>query len=501
MEERADVIVVGAGNAGMSAAHAAREQGAQVVVLEKGPPAQSGGNSYFTAGAFRTTFESLADLRQLVDDLDDELAAATELDPYTEGDFVADMERVTEGRSDPELTRTLVGDSLGAMRWLHGKGIRFRLMYDRQSYRDDGRHRFWGGLVLGTVDGGKGLMRGHEQAAEAGGIEVRHGHAVVGLIRAGDGAVAGVRCRVGDDEQEVLGGAVVLAAGGFEADADMRAEHLGPQWRAAKVRGTAHNTGEALRAALDAGAAPAGDWAGCHAIQWDAGAPATGDWDATNRFSRQGYPFGLVVNRDGRRFLDEGADFRNYTYAKYGAEILRQPGAVAHQLFDARTRPLISRADYDAPATTGVSADSVPALAMAIGVEPHALEETVRAFNAAVTDAEFNPAVRDGKRTVGIEPPKSNWALPLDRPPLYAFAVTCGITFTFGGLRVDTDGRVLDADGAPMPGLHAVGEIAGGLFAGNYPGGSGLTAGAVFGRRAGRAAALAAQAGLPAAEG
>jgi tricarballylate dehydrogenase len=485
MKQRYDVVIVGAGNAAFSAAHAAIERVNRVLVLEKAPREWAGGNSYFTAGAIRTTYDGLEDLRPIVENLTDEQAATTELPPYTPEDFMADMERVTEGRCDKELTRILVDDAADTIRWLHEKGLRYRLMYDRQSFEVDGKRRFWGALVLGTVDGGKGLVEQHTAAAEKSGVEIRYDSPVVGLLQESDGAVTGVVCERRGGREEIQAGAVVLAGGGFEADPRMRAEHLGPQWEAAKVRGTPYNTGEVLRMALEAGAQPYGDWSGCHAIAWDAAAPPTGDRELTNLFSKQSYPLSIVVNKDARRFLDEGADFRNYTYAKYGAEILRQPGALAYQLFDAKTEPLLRQDEYTAPGVSRYEASTIRELARRLDLNADALERTVDEFNAAVQPGEFNPAIKDGKRTKGVQPPKSNWAQPLDTPPFYGFVVTCGITFTFGGLRVDADAQVLDRTGRPVPGLYAAGELVGGLFYHNYPGGSGLTAGAVFGRRAG----------------
>ncbi len=489
VQERWDVVIVGGGNAALSAAHAARERAERVLVLEKAPREWAGGNSYFTAGAFRTTFDGLQDLELLLEGATEEQLEKTELPPYTAEDFMADMERITGGRCDRELTKVLVDGAADTIRWLHEKGIRFRLMYDRQSFEVNGKRRFWGGLVLGTVDGGKGLIEQHTRAAQRSGIEIRYESPVVDLLRDESGAVRGVVCETSEGREEIRAGAVILAAGGFESDAEMRAEHLGEQWRAAKVRGTPHNTGDGLRMALRAGAQPYGQWSGCHAVAWDAGAPPFGDLDLTNLLTKQSYPLSMVVNREGRRFIDEGADFRNYTYAKYGAEILRQPGAIAYQLFDARTRPLLRQDEYTAPGVSHYEADTIEELARKIAVDPEALKRTVEEYNAAVQPGEFNPAVKDGKRTEGIDPPKSNWALPLDTPPYLAFAVTCGITFTFGGIRVDQDGRVLDQSSEPIPGLLAAGELVGGLFYDNYPGGSGLMAGSVFGRRAGRSAA------------
>jgi tricarballylate dehydrogenase len=379
------------------------------------------------------------------------------------------------------MARVLVADSGPAVRWLRERGLRFRLLYERQSYAVDGRHRFWGGLALGTADGGQGLMAQHRAAAERSGIELRHGAAVVNLLAEGGVVLAG--------GEKLRARAVVLAAGGFEASPRLRAAYLGPNWDVAKVRGTPHNTGEVLEAALAHGAQAYGHWSGCHAIQWDADAPATGDRELTNRFSRQSYPVGLVVNARGERFLDEGADFRNYTYARYGAEVLRQPEGIAAQVFDQRSVGLLRTIDYDAPGAARVEADSLGELAEGLGIDAEGFERTVVRFNAAVQPGDFDPSIKDGKRTDGISPPKSNWALPLDSPPFVGFRITCGITFTFGGVRVDEDARVIDRGGRVMPGLCAAGELVGGLFFHNYPGGTGLTAGMVFGRRAGYSAA------------
>jgi tricarballylate dehydrogenase len=494
MSQRYDVVVVGAGNAAFSAAHAAAERERSVLMLEKAPREWAGGNSYFTAGAIRTTYGGLDDLRPVLDDLSDEQATKTELSPYTSEDFMADMERVTQGRCDRELTRLVVDDAADTVRWLHEKGLRFRLMYDRQSYEVNGKRRFWGGLVLGTIGGGKGLIQQHTDAAEKTGIELRYDFPVVGLLQDDDGAVTGVACKGPSGREEIKAEAVVLASGGFESDPRMRAAYLGPQWDVAKVRGTPYNTGEVLHAALEVGAQPYGNWSGCHSIAWDAGAPPTGDRELTNLFSKQSYPLGIVVNGDVRRFIDEGADFRNYTYAKYGAEILRQPGALAYQIFDAKTEPLLRQDEYNAPGVSRYEASTLRELGEHLGLNLDELRRTVEEFNASVMPGKFDPSIKDGKRTEGIEPPKSNWAQPIDTPPFLGFAVTCGITFTFGGLRVDTDARTLDGAGQPINGLCAAGELVGGLFYHNYPGGSGLMAGSVFGRRAGYAAAAMADA-------
>jgi tricarballylate dehydrogenase len=488
-EQQYDVIVVGGGNAAFSAALSARERGASVLMLEKAPEDEAGGNSFFTAAATRTTFDSLDDLRPILTDVDEHDLSITDLPPYTVDHFTADMQRLTEGRCDPELSNILVGESANAVNWWHEKGLKWTLMYARQSFKVDGRFKFWGGLALGGVGEGKGLIEQETQAARNHGVEIRYETPVFNFTADDNGVISGVMACGPDGIEQIRAKSVILASGGFESDPRMRAMYLGPNWDVAKVRGTAHNTGEVLMKAIDIGAQPYGHWSGCHSIAWDAAAPPTGDWELTHRFSKQSYPIGLIINRDGERFVDEGADFRNYTYAKYGAEILKQPGAVAYQLYDARTAPLLRQDEYTAPGVSRHEAASVGELAEKIGVAPAKLERTIREYNEAVQAGEFNPAVKDGKGTIGVTPPKSNWAQPLDAPPLLAFAVTCGITFTFGGIRVDRDARVLDRFNTPIPGLYAAGELVGGLFYHNYPGGSGLTNGMVFGRRAGDHAA------------
>ncbi len=479
-----DVVVVGGGNAGFAAAHAAAERDHRVVVIEKGGTDAAGGNSYFTAGATRIAHDGLDDLLAIVDP--DPRHDRAVVPPYSREEYAADLARVTGGRNDPALTAVLVDEADAAVRWLHGLGMRYRLMYERQAYEAaDGRLVFFGGLHVGNVDGGVGLMADHMRIAERLGVEVRHGTRATDLLTDG-GRVVGVRAVGADGPVEVVARSVVLAAGGFEADAELRRQHLGPGWERARVRGTPLNTGDMITAATRIGAATSGDWAGAHSVQWDAHrGSAAGDRQLTNRLTRQSYPLGILVNATAARFVDEGADFRNYTYARYGRAVLEQPGGIAFQLFDATTRPLLRTEEYDMPGVSVESADTIDELARRLGIDARGLVATVAEFNASIdVTVPFDPAVKDGRRAA-LALPKSNWAVALETPPFYAFPVTCGITFTFGGLRGDVDGRVLDTAGAPIEGLFVCGEMLGGLFWGNYPGGTGLAAGMVFGRRAG----------------
>ena len=286
---------------------------------------------------------------------------------------------------------------------------------------------------------------------------------------------------------DVEASSVILACGGFESNAEWRTRYLGPGWELAKVRGTRFNTGDGIRMALDIGASPAGNWSGCHAVGWDNNAPEFGDLSVGDAFQKHSYPFGVMVNATGKRFVDEGADFRNYTYAKYGRVILEQPDQFAWQVFDRKVLHLL-RDEYRIKRVTKVSAATLEELAPKLeGVDPAAFLDEMRAYNAAVrADVPFNPNVKDGRGTIGLSVPKSNWANTLDEPPFEAYQVGCGITFTFGGLRIaPATGEVLDSDLSPIPGLYAAGELVGGLFYFNYPGGTGLMSGSVFGRIAG----------------
>jgi tricarballylate dehydrogenase len=302
-----------------------------------------------------------------------------------------------------------------------------------------------------------------------------------------------VTVRVDAKTEQLAADAVVLASGGFQANAAWRAQYLGPGWDLAKVRGTSFNDGSGIEMALAAGASSAGHWSGCHAVGWDANAPEFGDLAVGDGFQKHSYPFGILVNNEGRRFVDEGADFRNFTYAKYGREILAQPGRTAWQVFDGQVVNLL-RDEYRIRQVTKVTATTLEDLAAKLeGVDGDAFLREVAAYNTAVaTDVPFDPNVLDGRGTRELDVPKSNWANRLEVPPFVAYQVTCGITFTFGGVRIDSQARVIDVDGAPIPGLTACGEMAAGIFYFNYPGGSGLTNGAVFGRIAGRGAATAA---------
>ena len=483
-----DVIVVGAGNAALCAALSAQEQGARVVVLERAPEEESGGNSRFTAGAIRVAYRGVDDLRELMPDLTEAEIAQTDFGTYTEDQFFDDMFRVTRNRTDPVLCEILVRRSFETLKWLRGKGVRFAPIWGRQAFKVDGKFKFWGGLTIEAYGGGPGLVQAETEACKKRGVEIRYRSRATRILSDGF-KVLGVEVKTPGRIYELRAPAVILASGGFQADAEMRTRYLGPGWELAKVRGTRFNTGDGIKMALDIGASPFGNWSGCHAVQWDFNAPEFGDLAVGDAFQKHSYPWSVLINANGKRFLDEGADFRNYTYAKYGRVVLEQPGNFAWQVFDKKVLHVL-RDEYRIKQVTKVRADTLEELASKLeGVDGKAFLEEIRRYNAAVrTDIPFNPNIKDGRCTEGLEINKSNWANTIDEPPFEAYQVGCGITFTFGGLRIDPETRVLDQDLEPIGGLYACGELVGGIFYFNYPGGSGLINGAVFGKIAGATA-------------
>jgi len=479
-----DIVVVGAGNAAMCAAISARENGASVMVLEKAPESEKGGNSTYTHGSIRFAYDGEEDLKQIMPDLTAEDFANTDFGSYPEEEFFHDMCRMTEYRTDPELASLLTGNSFETMKWLVSHKVRFVPIYGRQAFKVDGKFKFWGGMIAESVGGGPGLVGSlHEEASRLG-VQVLFNAMASELIHDDEG-VHGVIFKHKGRTSEVRAKAVILASGGFHANPEMRTRYLGPKWDIAHARGSRYNTGEGIQMALNIGAIASGNWSGCHSVGGDRYLP-----EFTEGFQRLSYPFGIIVNAEGKRFVDEGADFRNYTYAKYGKLILEQPGQFAWQIFDQKVSGLL-REEYRGKQVTKVKANTLEELAEKLdGVDPNGFLQTVKEYDEAVrADIPFNPNTKDGKCTEGLAVRKSNWANTLDEGPFEAYAVTCGITFTFGGLKINSNAEVQDVLYKSIPGLYGTGELVGGLFYFNYPGGAGLMAGSVFGKIAGENAA------------
>ena len=483
-----EVIVIGAGNAALAAAASARENGAErVLVLEKAPEDLRGGNTHYSGGLFRFAFDEPEHLRPLIPGADRQIPGFFQsVSPYPAAMFRADLHRVTEGRTDPTVSEILIENSRDTVGWLVSQGIEMEAAVSLSAIRHGDKVRWSPGAVVRARGEGVGLSKMWFGIMERLEVTVRYDAAATALLRDGRGAVTGVRMMGPDGIEEINARAVVLGCGGFEANARWRARYLGAPWDLAKVRGTRYNTGDGLAMAFAAGALPHGQYTGRHSTPIDADAPPYGDRKLTDKTNRLSYPFGIMINRSGRRFTDEGEDFQFYTYAKMGGVILDQPGGVAWQIFDGRTEHLL---EGRYKTGTPLTAPTLDGLIEQLPVDREAARETMAAFNRTAREDRFDPTELDGLATDGLHPPKSNWALPLDTPPFAAYPATGGITFTFGGLLIDREARVIDVQWRPIPGLYTCGEMVGGLFYHNYPGGSGLMSGAVFGRIAGAGAA------------
>jgi len=483
-----DVIVVGAGNAALAAAVSAREQGAQrVVALEKAPEELRGGNTHYSGGLLRFAYDRPEELVPIVPDAERQIPNFfRDVEAYPADRFLQDLLRVTEGRTDPALAETLISRSYDTVRWMAAHGITMEPALSLSGVRVGDRIKWSPGAVIRARHEGVGLSKSWFEIAQKHGVEIRYGTSAVRLVQDQRGRVTGVGVQDREGFGELAGRAVVLGCGGFEANPEWRARYLGRPWDHAKVRGTRYNTGDGLRMAIGIGALPHGQWTGCHSTPIDADAPPHGDRKLTDKTNRLSYPYGVLVNAQGRRFFDEGEDFQFYTYAKLGGIILNQPAGVAYQIFDAKVTSLLEgRYKTGKP----IVADSLEALVDKLPVDRAAARRTLDDYDAALGGGAFDPSSRDGLATKGLVPQKSNWAQRLDTPPFSAYPVTGGITFTFGGVRVNERAQVISTSWAPIPGLYACGEMVGGLFHTNYPGGTGLMSGAVFGRLAGTNAA------------
>jgi tricarballylate dehydrogenase len=477
--EKIDVLVVGGASAGYPAAVAASHAGAErVVVLEKAARDGVGGNCRFSLMGFRFAHEGTDEiLRLLPEDLRNDRIRVR---PYTSDDFLGDLRQVTQGRIDDELARILAEDSNDAIGWMTELGHKWQFFHGRVDR--DGLQHYNPGTVLAPAGGGLGLVEQWIKVGDEAGVELRCDSRVSALL--GDHrAVTGAIVDGPDGRYEVEAGAVIIAAGGFQASAEKRARYLAGNSDLFKVRGSRHNTGEVLDMAVSLGAATSGQWQGAHASPVALDAPAM---EMDNHVNRYAYPYGISVDLNGKRFFDEGERHRTYTYAKTGWAVLRQERGVAYQIYDQQCPQFFP----DAYATAvAVEADTIRELAGKIGIDPEALEATVDEFNASVdVDTPFDPTVEDKRGTKGLAQKKTNWSRALTEPPFLAYGVTGGITFSFGGVQVNRNSQVLNTLGDPIKGFYANGDIVG-LFYHNYPSCSGMTRNVVFGGRAGAHAA------------
>lgn len=491
MDQVWDVIVVGSGNAALCAGIAACEAGMRVLMIEKATSEMAGGNTKYTAGAMRFAYDDHEDLLPLLADASDPRLSRSDFGQYPASKFREDLLGFNLGASLTPEQDILVNNSYDTLKWLAKHGVTFDPIWSRQSFEKEGKIVFWGGLTLAAENEGVGLFEMELSAFNKMGGQIQYETTFSDLLMK-EGNIAGV---VLEDGSQLLSKSVILACGGFESNAEMRSELIGSEWDVAKVRGTPHNTGDGLRAAWAAGAQKYGRFEGCHATPMDYFMKDFGNLEIPHgdrkNYRKISYFLGVMLNERGERFVDEGIDFRNYTYAQFGQAVLQQPNHRAWQFFDSKVFDLLY-GEYRFFDAAFEEADCLEDLvAKCEGLDGPSALYTLIEFNASVDDGTpSDPTIKDGRSgcTAGLK--KTNWAQALDTPPFRAFPVTGGITFTYGGVKVSAGAEVLDQDGHQIPGLFACGEMVGGVFLGGYPGGSGLTSGAVFGRLAGQSAGV-----------
>ena len=480
-----DIVVVGGGNAGLVAAIEARNRGANVLLIEKGPKKSRGGNSRLSDGNFKIATESEKDPKGLIEG--GKLPkGGVEIEPLSKDDYYNMMIRYSEGFADKRLTEIFVSRSLDTVRWMKEQGIKWDFNHITVFKKED--HLYWPANAMWLqASGGSGesLVEMLYGIVENRGVEVLYETAARSLILNAEGRVCGVMAKDVDGLIQVDAKNVILACGGFQANPAWRRSYLGENWDLAKLRGTRYNTGDGIQMAIDIGAHLAGHWGGCHASPVSEDSPMVEA--ATAGSQRYYYVYGIMVNRNGERFVDEGENFNDHTYSIFGKEILKQPGSVAFQIFDAKVIPLLG---MDYPNGIRLESHSLKELAEELDINVERFLATVKEYNEAVVDEKpFVQYKLDGRRTKGLKPDKTNWAQKIDTPPYWAYAVVCGLTMAYGGLKTNEKAQVMDSSDRPIKGLYAVGEMTGGFFYHNYPGGAGLTRGAVMGRIAGAEAA------------
>ena len=457
MVDSLDIVVIGGGNAALCAAMTAAEQGARVMVLEAAPKPYRGGNSRHTRN-FRCMHHG--PLGPLVDS-------------YTEEEYLADLLKVTDGKTDKTLARLAIRGSEACLPWMEARGVRFQPSLS-------------GTLSLARTNafflgGGKSLVNAYYRTAERLGVGVRYEAPVTHLELDGERIV---RVDFTQDGQthRVEPKAVVVASGGFQADIDWLARAWGPAARNFLIRGTPYNRGTVLADLLDQGVERVGDPTQCHAVAIDGRAPKF-DGGIVTRLDC--VPFSIVVNKNGERFYDEGEDVWPKRYAIWGRLIAAQPDQVGYVIIDAKSLELFMPSVFPP-----IEAGTIEALAGKLGLPPAKLRATVDRFNAACGDTSaFHPTELDGVATTGLTPPKTNWARPITEPPFYGYSLRTGVTFTYLGLKVDELAQC-SVGNRPVGNLWAAGEtMAGSILGQGYLAGFGMTIGTVFGRIAGKEAA------------
>lgn len=466
-----DVAVVGHGISGLSTALTAYEKGANPVILEKSPKEKRGGHTQYAGGLFRFPMEN-------PDDVERVLELDRSVERYTREDFFEDLMEVSDRQADETLASVLVENAYEAIQWLTDNGLSWHVV--------DHSEEPGFGTTVGSVqaDGeGEAVIRKLTERAEERGIDIHYDTEFRGVVTDSTNVINGARA-VGPGGHICYNiPSVVICAGSYVANTEKRTRYFGEDGDAYIVRGSRYNTGEALDGAMEAGAKPAGEWGGAHQVLNDINAP-----DVEGGRSRiNGYQYGVILNKRGERFVDEGEDFLLKTYAKFGKRVHEQPDQQAFVVFDSSVDHLVVSQMDSAP----VTAETLDRLINHLDINDNETALfTLNRFNeAAPDDPTFDPHTLDGVATEGLDLEKTNWAVSLTEPPYKCFPVVSAITFAFGGLKITSDAKVLDRREKPISGLWAVGNSTAGFFYENYPGGSALTRGATFGRIAGAQAA------------
>lgn len=447
-----DIVVVGCGMAGLSAGVRAAELDHEVAILEKSPKESRGGQTRFSE-SFRVPSAN-CDLS--------EHGYEFAIPDYTREEFYDDIMARTNGKADEDITRTLVDNAAPTVEWLTEQGVTWDMNPLAVGY-----------TVARTWFDGEQTVSKMVSTAEKYGANVFY-EAEARDLKFDGVRVTGIDAVVGNERRTFDCEAVILASGGFESSSQKRAAYMGPGYDDMKVRGSRYNTGEAIEMATDAGARTTGQWSGGHMALIDAGAPNFEG--GANRVD--GYQYGIILNIHGERFLDEGEDARAHTYAKFGRRVFEEDKHRAYIVVDSPVKETYVRATGP---TDPVRSPDFETLFNEIEVDTKTALETIKKYNYACSPNEFDPHTLDGN-SVDLSPPKSNWAIPIDDPPYYAYEVTGGITFAFGGVDITSSAQVLDSRGRIIPGFYAAGNSTGGLFFDNYPGGTGLTNAAVYGK-------------------
>ncbi len=452
-----DVLVVGGGNAALCAALTARERGASVLLLEASPKGFRGGNSQHTRN-----------LRCMHDRPADVLTGS-----YPEEEYWQDLLQVTGGQTDERLARMTIRHTATCRDWMKRHGVRFQPSLGGTLHVARTNAFFLGG--------GKALVNAYYRAAEALGVEIAYDAEAVDLNITG-GKFDSAIVRQDGARHEVRARSVVAAAGGFESNLEWLREAWGEAADNFLIRGTRYNMGRVLKALIDKGAQRIGDPTQGHCVAIDARAPKF-DGGIVTRVDC--VSLGIVVNRLGQRFYDEGEDFWPKRYAVWGRLVAGQPGQIAYSIIDAK-----SMGRFMPPVFPPFKAQTVRDLAVALKLDPEELEKTLVEFNSAVRPGTFDHTVLDDCATGGLTPPKTHWARRIDTPPYFAYPLRPGITFTYLGVAVNERAQMILQDGKPCAGVFAAGEImAGNVLGKGYIAGIGMSIGTTFGRVAGEEAA------------